>query len=892
MCSMRVTRFVTLLYIFAAIMLHPVAIGAQGTCPAFQSPSWSELVNFRPSKTVQQAAVANGWHFQGIEQGSSDLVNLDYFAIDIAQTPKIHGTRLNPSQFLDFVRTHLDWFIDHTKASFRTKSPNDLSAWQQGLLGTQLQFSIIIPLIPNRPRIARVAEVILSDRTNSRWVFSTGHDDRTPNHPVSGNREFGVEMLPNGHVVFYTRGADRISNALDAINQDLIFSGGEDLWTAFQDRMVALVNSHDGNASPITPQVNRPCWSTIKGNIFNPSTTWSALTPPAAEVSSLQMQLWKQQFEEAVAAHPEILVKEWSSRMGRSPASIARLDTDAEAIPDSAPLDDLVLQLKKRNPDLTDLAPGTGLRLVASSEAQLNIYAEATYRQLADHPDLSSPIAVFARAPSSNLPPVSSTLPQLLALLPASPIVSGLNNALQALPAQQLAAALRSTDQFKQVVSGAFQSPQALVDQINTQVTSVQQLSSKIFEAVKAPDLHQKFDTYENSVLTVSTDVRTGAALVGLFDNTLAHQIATTSDSLLTVSSTAATIADGISDITKNGLSNLATGNIVGAVANLVSLFGGQKPDPAVERHKEIMAALTTINSQLVDIKAQLNVIDHKLDHLQSALDQISFTMTTDIAMVEHDITDLKNAVLRSEVERHQEFLDTIEIAYNEKLTECAVQFKHRTFLLTNDDSTNATLYRGCLGAAVSYAVNTSRAPSFNGTTTTIDTDLVNRLSQQPPEAYIGLLSVLLRLRVTDFNSLTPTNRILWYGIADMPDLPAASNTVPNPLVWARGVKDYLEMRQWAPEFDDRSDSLSKLKSAGKDILVFLDYVRDNHWDVLSYNSYRSRLGSLSGQLHTTLPAFRKYASQKGYTLEAQQHVWALQTIDIFDDIDHIYDLR
>ncbi len=74
------------------------------------------------------------------------------------------------------------------------------------------------------------------------------------NHPVSGNREFGIYPDPNnpGSYTFYTMGVDRISDWVFAFGNTLgngiVFTGADQLWNSMQGNMINYINAHGGHA--------------------------------------------------------------------------------------------------------------------------------------------------------------------------------------------------------------------------------------------------------------------------------------------------------------------------------------------------------------------------------------------------------------------------------------------------------------------------------------------------------------------------------------------------------------------------------------------------------------------------------------------------------------------
>lgn len=111
--------------------------------------------------------------------------------------------------------------------------------------------------------------VICSDQDNLRWTFTTIESPIDWNHPVSGNRQFGL-VYENGKYVFYTRGVDRIAESMDQFLGDLpilpsAFEGADELWTKFQENLQSFVNNpqNDGEAAVNGPKIDRVDWELV-----------------------------------------------------------------------------------------------------------------------------------------------------------------------------------------------------------------------------------------------------------------------------------------------------------------------------------------------------------------------------------------------------------------------------------------------------------------------------------------------------------------------------------------------------------------------------------------------------------------------------------------------------
>jgi hypothetical protein len=243
-------------------------------CPGLSDTAWDALMSFRPPSAVQDAAAARAWSFHHIESASGDWLNLDFYTVVVTALPTVDGRALGAEQLLEFLRGHLQLVIAQQLARFSPREPQDEAAWRAGIPGAEMVFSILLPLLPDQ-QIARPAHVALSEKTDDHWIFSTGRPSTGGPHPVSGNRQFGFTRRQDGALVYYTRGADRPTTALEAVSYQTVFAGGDAIWTQFQDRLADFVNSHGGRAT-VGPVVAGKyyCWGGISPQHFHPTIPW------------------------------------------------------------------------------------------------------------------------------------------------------------------------------------------------------------------------------------------------------------------------------------------------------------------------------------------------------------------------------------------------------------------------------------------------------------------------------------------------------------------------------------------------------------------------------------------------------------------------------------------
>lgn len=217
---------------------------------------WRALIEFRVPAGIVKALLQGQmrgrryYTVQTIESGRSDDINLDYYPVYVSRMPVIDGQRLTAAQLFRHFRTHLNDFIDTDEAEFAPASVADTVRWfSDKPLGAVIFIDIWGP---------DNAYVACSDVGAQHWRFSTltqrrdvpdiqlGVVTHTDEHPVSGTREFGY-VGTDARAVFYTKGADRGSYRIEALNRKA-FSGGHKLWRSFQRKLVAVIDRHGGKA--------------------------------------------------------------------------------------------------------------------------------------------------------------------------------------------------------------------------------------------------------------------------------------------------------------------------------------------------------------------------------------------------------------------------------------------------------------------------------------------------------------------------------------------------------------------------------------------------------------------------------------------------------------------
>lgn len=250
-------------------------------CLENQNPNevdFTDLLNYVPPQNVLARLddLGEGWRLQPLETPtSSPSLNLDYFSVIIDQMP------INPStgvvwthdDFFSYMRKNINYFVDNTWAEFNPFSPEDDAIW---LSSNPVTAVISIDIFgPDN------GSVICAQNQSCCWIFSTVKTPNLPGfdgyHPVSGNRQFGYNILSNGSMEIYVKGVDRFLTAeiiggsinpaesrteklLLYLMEYLAFNAADQLWESFQEGVKSYVEepTQQGIATVVDPILLRP----------------------------------------------------------------------------------------------------------------------------------------------------------------------------------------------------------------------------------------------------------------------------------------------------------------------------------------------------------------------------------------------------------------------------------------------------------------------------------------------------------------------------------------------------------------------------------------------------------------------------------------------------------
>ena len=200
---------------------------------------------------------------QSINDANSAVINMDYFPIRVNQLPYDGNTRMTAPQFLEHIRTNLNFFVNTTYGHFRPYNYygiDDEGLWYSN--NPKGAVMLIDMMGPDN------GSVIVTESSQNKWIFTAIYDPKYGTHPISGNREFGYEQNSDGSYTFYTKAIDRLTTPFHNSMQLIGFGMADALWESFRLKVNNFVNEKGGNAS-ISPadaktEIKRVDWDKVK----------------------------------------------------------------------------------------------------------------------------------------------------------------------------------------------------------------------------------------------------------------------------------------------------------------------------------------------------------------------------------------------------------------------------------------------------------------------------------------------------------------------------------------------------------------------------------------------------------------------------------------------------
>lgn len=175
---------------------------------------------------------------------------------------------MTADQFLEYFRTHLNDFIgpgvnvtfepyQHYVAG--SVNINETAKWNstfESSLGSVVHIDMTQDGTIVESGYSRNFAI-----QNHSFTFSTMYTPIDGDHPVSGNRRFGI-FTSAGSYYFYICGVDRTNDlATTLVNLgDVAFNGADDLWHSVQNKILDFCDTHQGDAVSAEERIARPVW--------------------------------------------------------------------------------------------------------------------------------------------------------------------------------------------------------------------------------------------------------------------------------------------------------------------------------------------------------------------------------------------------------------------------------------------------------------------------------------------------------------------------------------------------------------------------------------------------------------------------------------------------------
>jgi len=241
---------------------------AQHKLPNYVKDRIDSIKNVAPNWIVDNFAL------QSIDDATGPIVNCDFFPVRIKQLP----AGMTAKSLTEYFRKNINSFIDPTiGVSFFPYSSgnfNDITKFNsayESSLGALVHIKML-----------NDGSVILSDYNNNntsgsekhRFKFSTIETPLDYEHPVAGNREFGIYEDPTrpGEFTFYTMGVDRTWDITFASGNwtGAGFRSADKLWSNVQDKMIMFIKANGGQAEFYSQKsiIARPKWDDVKDYLY------------------------------------------------------------------------------------------------------------------------------------------------------------------------------------------------------------------------------------------------------------------------------------------------------------------------------------------------------------------------------------------------------------------------------------------------------------------------------------------------------------------------------------------------------------------------------------------------------------------------------------------------
>lgn len=229
--------------------------------PQFQA--WHDLVTFLPPSNFDELLPDN----TSLAPFGTDIpwatINLDYFYVELCDLPE----DLVPSELYSILRSVFSEELDlECNSDFELYPDYTNDQWVNNPVGVPFQIDIAGP---NNGDVITTFEYNLDENAavyydGYHWIFTTIKGGINSDHPVSGNRKFGIFKSSDNCWTFYTLGTDRLFPSKlgvgiqGAIAELIGFASADALWSCVMENVGEYAESLEITVGSMGSETCRP----------------------------------------------------------------------------------------------------------------------------------------------------------------------------------------------------------------------------------------------------------------------------------------------------------------------------------------------------------------------------------------------------------------------------------------------------------------------------------------------------------------------------------------------------------------------------------------------------------------------------------------------------------
>jgi hypothetical protein len=428
---------------------------------------------------------------------------------------------------------------------------------------------------------------------------------------------------------------------------------------------------------------------------------------------------------------------------------------------------------------------------------------------------------------------------------------------------------LSSNEELKTFILNEFGTMDAALQTVNKSVAErydrINNMSEQIGQLTADADIKKAKEKREGEIAEGRAGVYLASKLLGLSDQEAGRIVDVGGNASID-------IAVAVVNISENGLSLAATGNIVGAAFAVAGLFD-KSPDVNSIRHQQIVSMLAHISEQLTVINNKLDVVDEKMTLVIAGIEELKRGQAESTASIVARIDALDRQIGDTFRDIRSDHISLLAQDFKVAERICQNLFPEGGAFVDSQQSSPGIQATNCLSQSETYALLTSRESAFNYKDFNLNSGALSTL-QGLPDVY-------------DFLGITPqiTSRL---GIDPNLSTFKVKNLhssdfigLPHPDALADGARAFIDLQDRVPEMpyaNEKSILYSFLDQAERLARVF-DLAYEADLDVngkYTTQPYLTALSDLKDAIRDAEPAYFAYAETHDQALERSRggQIW------------------